>query len=221
MEKLGKCKDCGGVVSLRAATCPHCGRPNPVVRDSPPMKKEFNSCCRFIAVVGVIAGALLFLVSVAGALIKFSSGTGSPDGPEKSKSTQKWESGPAIYIKRVGAWRCYQGPKKFISLKLRGDSKPKTALMLTQNSPQPIIGFFHNEPKVQYFKSLVAYSSSHGQSVYELRCAPGHDLLEKNAVQFLGFMRAASDLVFLVDGKKYTARNSGFGRAEAWLQAPP
>lgn len=214
--KLSSCRDCGGTVSKKARVCPHCGRPSPVLQKYAVNRARVRPINRFCFGFFWIVSALLVVLIVVGVAMDF---VGESDSGGATEPALKGKARPATLVKTEGEWRCYQGPKRFISLALRGDD-PKIALMLTQNSPQPIIGFFHNEPRVKNTKSLVAYSSSHGQSEFQLRSEPGHDILDTHVPEFLSYMKATRDLVFLIDGRKYSALNADYDRALAWLQTP-
>lgn len=68
---LGKCPECGGAVSIRAAFCPHCGHPgassNPVsvaIRDA---GMNFGSMVVFLvqlAIAAIPALIILFFIGV-------------------------------------------------------------------------------------------------------------------------------------------------------------
>lgn len=78
---IGQCRECGKDVSTEAASCPHCGAPNPVASAAaePEKKQEIG----FVA--GCLMVVMLFVIVVIFAAMCAESGDNTPE-PEHSNT---------------------------------------------------------------------------------------------------------------------------------------
>lgn len=217
--RLGACKDCGGVVSLLAVTCPHCGRPRPVAPKAEKKEKvQPTLLARFVALICIFGVPITLYFFLAEYFQKGIRIGDLWDYAVRAKPVPGGQKKAAVFGSEYDEWKAHTSPNTRMTFLVGG--RKDWEIVITRkcvaddldifiaskghrNQDQPVYFWFDNEGPIEFRSHLVSDK--------------GYQFLPSQEETFVREMKACTRFRVRIGGKTFAAENIGFSSAFAKL----